>query len=168
MAKSTDKAGKRRNRAVGVSEALEATLDPVLRKRGFANRALLDQWAVIAPKPYGDLTRPDRLFWPRSEAREGGAVLYLRVADGHQLAVAHEGAAIARAVNRYFGYVLVSAVKLSVEPFRPHSDAAGKSETPIPEEILKEVEMTVDEVSDAGVREALTRLGLAILKPKTD
>ena len=34
-------------------------------------------------------------------------------------------ATIAAAINRYFGYVLVGQVRLSAEPFSPHSGAEG-------------------------------------------
>jgi hypothetical protein len=43
---------KRLNRTVGVSEALSHVLDSALKKRGFATRDILANWAAMAPKPY--------------------------------------------------------------------------------------------------------------------
>jgi len=166
MAKTEETGKKRRNRAIGLAEALGATLDPVLKKRGFASRSLIDHWQAIAPEPYGGLTRPDRLHWSRGEAGAEGAVLYLRVVAGHAHAIQHDGPAIARAVNRYFGYVLVQTVKLSAEPFSPGSGAVAKTVETVPDAIVREVEMAVDEVADDGVREALEKLGRAIMTPK--
>lgn len=149
---------KRRNRLVGLEEAANSVLDPVFRKRGFANRDLFARWPDIAPPPYGQTTLPERLFWPRSETGAEGAILYLRCGAGAAMAVAHEGDRIARAVNSYFGYFLVQSVKLSVEPFVPSS---AKDE-PMPEcspETRAEVGLMVEAVGDDGLREALRSLG---------
>lgn len=162
-----DETPKRLNRTVGAGEALAKALDPAFRKRGFASRDIITHWSVMAPVPYDKVAAPDRLAWPRAEREAGGAVLYLRCAPGHALALAHEGQKIAASINRYFGYVLVSAVRLSAEPFIPRSvskDQAGRSVTA---ETKAEIERRVGQVADDGVRDALRRLGHGIMgKPR--
>ncbi|MHB1110603.1 MAG: DUF721 domain-containing protein, partial [Devosia sp.] len=111
-----DDTPRRLNRVVGVAEALSKALDPALRKRGFASRDIITHWAAMAPAPYDKVALPDRLSWPRGERGAEGATLYLRCVPGHALALSHEGPLIAAAINRYFGYVLVGAVRLSAEP----------------------------------------------------
>jgi hypothetical protein len=153
---------KRLNRVVGAGEALQRTLDPVFRKRGFASRDLITHWAAMAPPPYDRIAAPDRLVWPRNAERQaGGATLYLRCAEGHALALQHEAPLIAKAINRYFGYVLVSTVRLSASPFSGAS--ADKADTPRqappPDPAL---EAAVEDVPDDGLRDALRRLGRAI------
>ncbi|GHA30466.1 hypothetical protein GCM10007989_27820 [Devosia pacifica] len=150
---------KRRNKAVGVAEALGGVLDPALKKRGFASRDLLEHWVSIAPPPYDQVCRPDRLSWPRGERSAEGATLVLCCADGHGLAVAHDGARIAAAVNRYFGYVLVREVRLSAAPFMPHSSDGAKTAEGPSSEIRAAVGRMVDAIEDEGLREALRRLG---------
>lgn len=154
---------KRRNRTVGVAEALGRVLDPVLKKRGFANHDILDHWTTIAPAPYNSVTFPDRLAWPRGERRAEGATLYLRCAPGHGLAVAHDGPAIAAAVNRYFGYFLIAQVRLSAEPFTGGSggkdDNAAKPSTATQAQVGE----TVARVNDDDLREALRQLGHAVV-----
>ena len=80
---------KRLNRAVGVAEALGGVLDSALRKRGFATRDILANWAAMAPKPYDKVAMPAELKWPRGAGHEG-ATLFLRCAESQRLALAHE------------------------------------------------------------------------------
>src|SRR5215218_6017027 len=143
---------RRLNRAVGVAEALGRTLDPVFKRRGFASRDLVANWAAIAPKPYDTVTRPDRLSWPRGARGTEGATLYLRCAEGHQLALTHEGSRIAAAINRYFGYVLVGSVRLSAEPFAGASKPASTEAAVPPPEVRDRIGAAIEEVSDEGLR----------------
>jgi hypothetical protein len=154
---------KRLNRAVGVAEALNRALDPVLRKRGFASRDIITHWAAMAPAPYDEVAMPDKLSWPRGKRGAEGATLYLRCAPGHALALSHEGARVAAAINRYFGYVLVGAVRLSATPFTPGSATAPQT-SPEPSAAARErVDAALEQVSDEEVKEALRRLGHAVL-----
>ena len=153
---------KRRNRAVSVADAITGALDPVLKKRGFASRDILAHWPAMAPKPYDAVSIPDKLVWPRGERSADGATLYLRCQPGHALLVAHQAPAIAAAVNRYFGYVLVGEIRLSAEPFTAGS-APEAPPGPEPSPIAKaRVAATIAKVEDEGVREALRLLGLQV------
>jgi hypothetical protein len=161
-----DEAPKRLNRVVGAGEALQRALDPVFRKRGFASRDIITHWAAMAPKPYDRIAVPDRLVWPRGERNAGGAVLYLRCAAGHALALQHEGQMIAAAVNRYFGYVLVGAVRLSAEPFSVNSADEAETYDEPDATAAAALDETVAEVGDDGLRDALRRLGSGIMGRK--
>jgi hypothetical protein len=152
---------KRLNRTVGVAEALNGVLDSVLKKRGFATRDILANWAAMAPKPYDVSTLPAELKWPRGAGHEG-AVLYLRCAEGQRLALAHEGPLIVAAVNRYFGYLLVREVKLSAEPFSRSSAPKRQSTTTSPE-VTKNADTAVAQVSDPALKDALKSLGEQVL-----
>ena len=156
---------KRLNRAVGLAEAIRGALEPAMKKRGFASRDILTHWAAMAPKPYDTLAIPDRLSWPRGDRGAEGATLYLRCAPGHQLALSHEGARVAQAINRYFGYLLVAQCRLSAEPFSPHS-APMPQRPALSEPERRAIGTAVDQVGDEGVREALRALGLALKRRK--
>jgi hypothetical protein len=150
---------KRLNRTVGVGDAIAGALDPALRRRGFASRDIVTHWRAMAPKPYDRVAMPDKLSWPRGERSAQGATLYLRCVEGHQLALAHEGARIAAAVNRYFGYVLVNDVRLAITPFSPGSVEPAKTVAE-PDPVRRAlVARAVNGVEDLNVREALRELG---------
>lgn len=157
------KAEKRANRAVGLADALGATLGPALKKRGFASRDLVAHWPAIAPAPYDRVAAPDQLKWPRGERGADGAVLLVRCADSHRLALQHEGAKVAAAINRYFGYLLVAEVRLSATPFSAGS-AAERKAAPQPDAAdSARVEASLARVADPGLRDALRRLGLGLM-----
>ena len=151
---------KRLNRTVGVADALKGVLDSALKKRGFATRDLLTNWAAIAPKPYDRIAVPDQLKWPRGAGHEG-ATLYLRCMPGHALALSHEGPMIVSAVNRYFGYFLVREVRLSLEPFSANSAPKAQPATASPEAVRRTQE-AVANVEDDALRAALGTLGQAL------
>jgi hypothetical protein len=155
---------RRLNRTVGVAEALGGVLDSALKKRGFATRDILANWASIAPKPYDQAAIPAEFKWPRGAGHEG-ATLFLRCAEGQRLALAHEGALIAAAVNRYFGYFLVREVKLSAEPFIRSSGPKAKPRGTLPE-VARHAGEAVAEVEDPALKDALKFLGEGILSPK--
>ncbi|WP_160297780.1 DUF721 domain-containing protein [Devosia chinhatensis] len=158
---------KRRNRAVSVADALAGAIDPVLRKRGFASRDIISHWSLIAPAPFNETTLPEKLSWPRASNNADGATLVLRCAPGQALFAQHEAPAIAAAVNRYFGYVLVRDVRLSAEPFTPGSGRkVQKQHKPSPDAIAR-VGAQTERVEDETLREALRVLGLA-LSSKTE
>jgi hypothetical protein len=153
---------KRRNRTMNIADVLSGALDPVLKKRGFASRDIITHWAVMAPKPYDSVAIPDKLTWPRGERSAEGATLLLRCVPGHALAIAHEGPRIAAAINRYFGFVLVGAVRLSAEPFTPGSGQKTETSTQPSPSVIAKVGAQVAEIADDDLREALRTLGHAL------
>lgn len=155
---------KRANKAVQLGEMIGATLDPALRRRGFANRDLIANWSVIAPTPYDKVAIPDKLVWPRRDRPDPeGAVLYVRCIEGHGLLLAHEAPAIAAAINRYFGYLLVGTVRLSPAHFVPGKPIVEKKPAPLPRQVEDKVAAPLVSVADEGLREALARLGRGVL-----
>ena len=153
---------KRRNRSVGIGEAVTGLLDPALKRRGFATRDIITHWAAMAPAPYDHVAMPDKLAWPRGERSAEGATLHLRCSEGHRLALVHDAPRLAAAVNRYFGYVLVKEVRLAITPFTPGSAAKPKT-VPQPDPVQRAlVARAVNGVADPNVREALRELGHAL------
>jgi hypothetical protein len=157
---------KRLNRTVKVGDAIAGALDPALKRRGFASRDIITHWQSMAPKPYDTVAVPDKLAWPRGERSAAGATLYLRCAGGHQLALVHEAPRIAAAINRYFGYVLVSQIKLAVTPFAPGVPQVPQAVVVADAQVTAAIDHAVHEVADERLRTALTRLGLALGGPK--
>lgn len=155
---------KRLNRAVKLGDMVGRSLDPALKKRGFANRDLVANWRAIAPAPYDRVALPDRLAWPRRNSPSPeGAVLYLRCLAGHGLALAHESETVAAAINRYFGYFLVGAVRLSPAPLIPEPVPEPVRPPSLPPARAREMEAMLAGVEDAALKDALERLGTGIL-----
>jgi hypothetical protein len=162
MAEKEPPEPKRRNKTLSVADALSGALDPALKKRGFASRDIIASWPAIAPEPYGEVTTPDKLTWPRGERSAEGATLVLRCAPGHALAAQHEAGRIAAAINRYFGFFLVGAVRLSAEPFTQGSAPEVHNPSQPSQSVTAKVGAQVARVDDEDLREALRTLGHAL------
>ena len=160
------KASKRVNRTIGLNEAVAKAIGPVFQKRGFASRDIITQWQSIAPAPYNRVAIPDRLAWRRGTEGAEGAILYLRCSPSHSLALTHESANISAAVNRYFGYVLVGEIRLSIEPFSSGSDEKKDGERVLTSRMRETVDSTISHVEDEDLKEALRRLGHGLTSRK--
>lgn len=156
---------KRRNRIVPLGDMIGNALDPALKRRGFASRDLIAHWQAIAPTPWDTIAMPDKLAWPRRDKPDPeGAVLHLRCQEGHGLALAHEGPAIASAVNRYFGYLLVSKVRLSAEPYHRPASPKPDAAAPLPGEVLERIDHALGSVQDPDLKQALGKLGDGVMR----
>jgi len=155
---------KRANRFVQTGDMLGNTLDPALKRRGFASRDLIANWKSIAPTPYDVIAAPDKLVWPRRDRPDPeGAVLYLRCREGHALALSHEAPAITAAVNRYFGYLLVSGVRLSPNPYTGPETAAPMAPKALAPEKAARLADAVSAIEDEALRAALEKLGRGVM-----
>jgi hypothetical protein len=155
---------KRANRAVQLGDMIGNSLDPALKRRGFASRDLIANWKSIAPTPYDTISAPDKLVWPRRDRpAPEGAVLYLRCREGHALALAHEAPAITAAINRYFGYLLIANVRLSPNPFTGPEKDVPAAEPELPSEKAAQLSEAISGVEDEGLRAALEKLGRGVL-----
>ena len=166
MALKKSKSSRRAGKTQGVGELVNKLIDPALKKRGFASRDILENWHVIAPPPYNKVTIPDQLKWRRGEAGAQGAVLILRCHEGHRLALAHDHQRIASAINAYFGYVLVDAVKLSINPFTQGSQKEVHTKAE-PNTIMRDkVDHALMNVENDDLKLALRKLGLGMMSKK--
>jgi len=158
---------ERLGRAVAIGEIAGRALDPIIRQRGFATSELIANWTTIVPAPYDRAVMPDKLKWTRPvpDAPADGASLYVRVDPAHAAGFLHEIPVIRDAINRYFGFFLVSDIRTSREPFVPRPRAPGGAEPSEPTDSERRaVEAKVEGIADPQLREALARLGGGIAK----
>jgi hypothetical protein len=162
--KATEEAARRRRgggfRAAG--EQAAKILSPALRKRGFAHVEVLQRWPEIAGTALAANTRPERLWWPRSEEEGDGAVLHLLVASGWAVEVQHLEPMIIERVNRFFGWRAVTRLKLRQgQVVAPRSSRVPK-QRPLTADEKAELDRSIAGVSDPVLKARLERLGSAI------
>lgn len=167
MVKDKSDPSERLGRAVAIGEIAGRALDPIIRQRGFATSELIANWTTIVPAPYDRAVMPDKLKWarPTPDSPADGASLYVRVDPAHGAGFLHEIPVIRDAINRYFGFFLVSDIRTSREPFVPRQGGpkGDRQSEPTPSE-LQAIETAVASVADTQLREALVRLGGGIAK----
>lgn len=79
------------------------------------------------------------------------------------MALSYDAANVAAAINRYYGYYLVSAVKISLNIFQPIAKTNLKTIAPLNAEKAQLLESLVADVQDDALKLALEKLGKAIL-----
>jgi hypothetical protein len=170
---------KRPNALFGV-KAVGSFLPGLTRKAfekyGFSAASLITDWPAIVGRELAASTAPERLKWPRQVERgeddsapsgpsgpasasrgRPGATLVLRVDGAHALTVQYGARQIIERINAYFGYAAVAELRLVQAP-------VGEGLLPPKPERrrLEPLTAEVAGVADAGLRDALARLGAGI------
>lgn len=132
-------------------------------KHGFSEAGLLADWPAIAGEEIAAHAQPERLEFPRGERMEG--ILHLRVAGAWALALQHLEPQLVERINAGLGYRAVARLKLHQGPLPP--PPAPRAPDPTLREVDPEARAAlaaqVAAVEDAALRQAVERLGLALL-----
>jgi hypothetical protein len=152
-----DDAGERRHgfRAAGAS--LPPVVGPIVARHGGGILARLkSDWAtIIGPELAGST-------WPESLGR--GGVLKLNVASTKALEVQHRAPLLIERINLFFGREAVTRLALVQGPL-PLPQTAGIREPiqPLPTGKAAALDRQLAEIDDPELRQALDRLGRAVI-----
>lgn len=148
----------RATRAVG--RLLASVLTPAARRRGFAEMAVLQEWAVIVGPRLAQRSTPVKLAFKSRETRCGELVL--RAGGGAALELQHAAPQIIERINDYCGFKAVGRLRLiQAPPPRRQCQAPVRPRVLSPQE-LATIDAHVSGIDDAGLREALASLGRSI------
>lgn len=154
--------------AASVADLLIDVLKPAARKRGFASTDLFKNWPEIVGRAYAEVTQPERLSWPR-RLEDGGeegfepATLIVRCEGSRALLFQHEAPLILERINAMFGFPAVARIRIVQKPiYRPYVPRAPRLR-PLSAAQEKHVAAITAEIDDPGLKEALVRLGRAVL-----
>lgn len=143
-------------------EQAAAILSPALKRRGFAHVEILQRWPEIAGPSLAANSRPERLWWPRTEQDGDGATLHLLVASGWAAEVQHLEPVIIERVNRFFGWRAVTRMKLRQGPVSGPKPRRAPRLRPLTPDEQAELEKLLADVADPALKERLKSLGAAI------
>lgn len=154
-------------------------LAPSLGATGQAYAMLVAQWSSIVGPRLAGQALPVKLQFPTPRMPAGAkpdprqprqdGVLHLQVTSAAALFVQHEEPQILQRLNAYFGYRVVARLKLvhgvdgSAPGKRRKATAAPRPRRLSPAEV-DGLSGQLDQVDDPALREALDRLGRAILE----
>ena len=134
---------------------------PALGKRGFGEAQLVAQWESVMGEDLAAQLSPDRLSFARGERREG--TLHLRVAPGFALEAQHREPLLIERVNAFFGYRAVARIRLIQGPPTRPAPSGPPQPRPLVEAEQQALDRAVADIEDPGLREALRRLGAAVI-----
>ena len=161
----TTQAIKRKRRGGGpraLAGSLAAVTKTVFARRGFADGAILKDWALIAGEPVAAHSQPEKIAYAKG-AGDGGT-LHLRIENGSiATELQHLEPLLIERVNGYFGFKAVDRLRITQGPL-PES-AARPNWTPRPLEAAEEAGLAENlmDVEDEDLRRALKALGRAVI-----
>lgn len=159
---SDDTKGKNPNSAVTarrgmttLGQSIGRVASPAMRRRGFAEAAIITNWPAIVGRPLCEHTQPSRIVFPRGE-RQGGT-LHLLVSGAFAPDVQHLSPQIIERINGHFGYSAIARIEL--HHGRLDTPEHGRATTPVAgREPPPELKAVIDKVADERLAAALDRL----------
>lgn len=140
---------------------------------GFAYAQILTHWETIVGPELAEFCQPERLRWPagqekiKHQRRRLGGTLTVRVEGPAAIELQHESPHVIERLNTYYGYQAVAAIKIIQGPIdRGANKRALQTLKPLPEAAEAGLQRDLNQVEDAQLREALTRLGRGALSRK--
>ena len=151
--------GKTRRGLSTLGQSINRITNPAMRRRGFAEAAIVTRWPEIVGRPLSDHSRPFRVVFPRGQRLDG--TLHLTVTGAFAPEVQHLAPQIVERINSYFGYGAVKRLELHHGLIEPNSQASNKgkdeADTPAPEPDAA-LSATIAKVENSDLKAALDRL----------
>jgi hypothetical protein len=147
-----------------LADILRKTIKDAFAKQGFAATELVTRWPEIVGPEISAHCEPEKIQWPRpygSDDQQPGT-LVLRVEGPTAIEIQHLSKIILERVNRFFGWQAVTDLRLRQAPL-------GRREKPKPPTVDQEkadrIALSLTDISDEKLRQALARLGAAVRSP---
>ena len=160
---------KRKSRGfVRTGGILSKQIRKASEKRGFVETRLLTHWAEFVGESIAKIAQPVKVNYPR----EGlGATLTILSTGANAPMLQMQLPAIIERVNACYGYSAISRIKITQTAPTGFNENQKASENPKQAECLspqavKDVDMTVENVSNQDLKDALARLGKSIKQKK--
>lgn len=153
---------RRRYRQQPVAELIAPLADVALRKRGFTQGRLMQDWGAIVGGTLGNLSVPERIRFPKGQ--HTGGTLVVRVAYGWGVEFQHLAPVILEKIAQYFGYRAVEKLAVAQDPaLKPPGAAKPAEEKALPPGARARLEEMLGHVTDERLRQNLARLGRAVM-----
>jgi hypothetical protein len=157
---------RRRSAAKPLADMIGQAMAPALAAKGFAGREIIAGWAGIVGERLAARSRPLKIDWPRIRPGADGdrgepATLVVLVESAFAPELQHAAPLLMARINAHLGWPALGKVALRQGPV-----AQGASRRPAPPalepEAVARVEHAAQPIAGPELRDAVTRLGLAI------
>lgn len=170
-----EKKAKGQKGALQIAELTNTLVDPILAKKAGINTMLLGIWDEIVGPEFADCSRPDKIVWPKQRdmgtlnTEQGGGLspgqLTIACEGSRALFLSHQQDEILQRINAFFGFPALNRIKIVQKVVVKH-DLRRKKPRKLSTREQKKLTEMVDEIEDERLKEALTKLGKAVLSKK--
>lgn len=130
------------------------------RKFGFIQSSVVSRWREIVGPKLADVTQPAMIRFPAGE--KAGGTLHLTISGAHAPMLQHIAPDIIAAVNRFFGYAAIKAVRMTHGQVTPSAPPAPPPMLkPVPEELGD----SLLDIGDPELRTVLERMAAGLATP---
>ncbi|WP_147045685.1 DUF721 domain-containing protein [Methylobacterium gnaphalii] len=149
-----------------LAELIEACIGPAFAAQGFASTDILAAWPEIVGERLGRVCQPVKLEWPRRKRTEAdgpteSGTLVVRVEGAFALELQHLVPVVIQRINAHYGWACVG--RIVMKQGRVHSGQRRAPVSTIDPARRGEVALAVSRIEEDGLRDALDRLGIAVV-----
>jgi hypothetical protein len=162
-------AKRARRNAVAVGDLATELLDPLLRKRAGMSIALLQSWDEIVGERLADMSRPEKIAWPRRAHEDDPfepATLIVACEGVAAMRIQHETGEIIARVNAFLGFNAIGRIRILQKKVAPPASRPRPKPRPLDPVEDARLGRIVAGIEDEGLRAALERLGRAVMARK--
>ena len=149
-----------------IADLVGRAIDPACRRRGFASSELVTLWPELVGAEVAEGSRPEKLVWPRrrGEAGEGEPATLMVSADGPTaLILTHAGPQLVERLNAFLGWRAIARIRVEQNFRPPPPPRVHRRIRPLAPDEAAAVAARAGGIADGGLRQALERLGRAVL-----
>jgi hypothetical protein len=155
-----------------IADLVSGAIDQACRRRGFASSELVTLWPELVGAEIAAGCRPEKLVWPRRrEAGESDPATLIVASDGATaLVLTHAGPQIVERLNAFLGWRAIGRIRIE-QTFRPPPPPRPAPCTTLDPAETAAIKRSAAGIADAGLRDAVERLGRAVLSachPRTN
>lgn len=148
-----------------LAELIEGCIGPAFAAQGFASTDILAAWPDIVGARLARYCRPARIEWPRkrrnsAEAPDSGT-LVVQVESVFAIELQHLAPVVIQRINAHYGWACVGKIVMR----QGRVDRTGRRPAPPVVDPVRrgEVALAVQAIEHDALRDALDRLGTAIV-----
>lgn len=143
-----------------ITSLIGAISRPFMQKHSLLDERVFTFWQDIIGPKLADHTLPLRLMGQSDPQKHGYRQLEILVTPGAALELSYAKTQIIEKINQFYGYAFIGDIKIK-QGALPQLTRKAKRRVakPLAAEKVEWVETLVDNVEDAELRKALTKLG---------
>ncbi len=148
-----------------LAELIEGCIGPAFAAQGFASTDILAAWPDIVGARLARYCRPARIEWPRRRRKSTDApdsgTLVVQVESVFAIELQHLAPVVIQRINAHYGWACIGRIVMKQD--RVARAEAKRRAAALDPARRGEVARAVGPIADDGLREALDRLGIAVV-----